>query len=172
MKTKQKVDTVINSFLIGIGILSIILAIFKYSDIKLIFIGIMFSYALINLIQFILTRSSKDYEGLYTFMASLAVGIFDLFINFSTQALSVSILSWTIMMSVIKFIKTDYYNDRKDKMYKFRILSLVLFIVIALLVSLSLNNSENVQVLIVGYFFLIHGILELIDPITKYLIGK
>ena len=173
MKTKQKVDMVINSFLIVIGILIVILASLRYNEVKTIFIGVMYAYALLNLIQFILTRKDKDYEGLYTFLASCAVGTIDLFYAFtSTKVLIISIMSWVIMMSVIKFIKTDYYNDRKDKMYKLRIATLLLFIIVGILVSLSLNYSTNVQVMVIGYFFLIHGILELIDPITKYLIGK
>lgn len=173
MKTKQKIDTVIDSFLVIIGIIIVFLSIFKYSDVKLIFISVMICYAILNLVQFILTRDSKDYEGLYTFLASLTVGIIDFFFNFdNTDVISVSIMSWVTMMAVIKFIKTDYYNDRKDRMWKFRVISLILFIVVGILASLSLNYNSNIQVMIIGYFFLIHGILELIDPITKYLIGK
>lgn len=173
MKAKQKVDMIINSFLIILGILIIILAAFRYSDIKPLFVSVMYIYAMLNLAQLLLTRKDKDYEGLYTFLASCTVGTIDLFYSFSsTKVIIISIMAWVIMMSVIKFIKTDYYNDRKDKMYKLRIATLLLFIITGILVSISLNYSSNVQVMIIGYFFLIHGILELIDPITKYLIGK
>ena len=75
-------------------------------------------------------------------------------------------------MTIIKFVKADYYNDRRDRMWKFRIVTLVLFVIVAILTSIALNYNSNVQVLVVGYFFLIHGILELTDPIVKYLIGK
>lgn len=173
MKTKQKVDTVINSFLILLAILIILLALLKYSNVKLVFLTVMFSYATLNLLQFILTKDSKDYEGLYTFLASVAVGIVDLYFSFdSANVLAISLMSWVTMMSVIKFIKTDYYNDRKDKMWKLRIVLLGLFMLIGIVTSISLNYSDNVRIMVLGYFFLIHGILELIDPITKYLIGK
>ena len=173
MKTKQKIDTIINSFLVIIGLLIVLLAVLKYSDVKTIFLVVMFSYALLNLLQFILTRTSKDYEGLYTFLASLAVGIIDIFFSFESEnVLAISLMSWVTMMSVIKFIKTDYYNDRKDKMWKLRIVLLALFMLIGIVTSISLNYSDNVRIMVLGYFFLIHGILELIDPITKYLIGK
>ena len=173
VKTKQKVDTIINSFLVVIGLLIIILAALKYSNVKTIFLIVMFSYAILNILQFILTKDSKDYEGLYTFLASLVVGIIDLFFSFdSANVLAISLMAWVTIMAVIKFIKTDYYNDRKDKMWKLRIILLILFIIIGIVTSISLNYSDNVRVMILGYFFLIHGILELIDPITKYLIGK
>ena len=173
MKTKQKIDTVINSFLVVIGLLIILAAVFKYSNVKIVFLSIMVSYALLNLLQFLLTKESKDYEGLYTFLASLAIGIIDIFYSFEADnVLAISLMSWVTIMSVIKFIKTDYYNDRKDKMWKLRVVLLCLFMVIGIVTSISLNYSDNVRVLILGYFFLIHGILELIDPITKYLMGK
>ena len=173
MKTKQKIDTVINSFLVVIGLLIILSAVFKYSNVKIVFLSVMFSYALLNLIQFILTKKSKDYEGLYTFLASISVGIVDIFFSFENDnVLAISLMSWVSIMSVIKFIKTDYYNDRKDKMWKLRIVLLLLFMLIGIVTSISLNYSDNVRVMVLGYFFLIYGILELIDPITKYLIGK
>lgn len=172
MKTKQKVDSIIDSFLVVIGILVIFAAIFKCSEVKLVFSGVMFAYAILNLVQFLLTKSSKDYEGLYTFLASLVVGISALYFEFNTNVLSICIMSWTTMMAIIKFIKTDYYNDRKDKMWKLRVITLVLFMMVGFLVSASLNYSQNVQVMVLGYFFFINGILELVDPITKYLIGK
>lgn len=172
MKTKQKVDIVINSFLIVIGIMLVAMAILGFNDVKIVFVGVMFSYAVLNLIQFILTKGSKDFEGLYTFLASLVVGGIAIYYSFSTKVLSILIMAWVIAMAVIKLIKTDYYNDRKDKMWKFKIVTLTLFVILGIMASLSLNYSTNVQVLIIGYFFFTHGILELFDPITKYLIQR
>ena len=173
MKAKQKIDTVINSFLIILGLLTIVAAILNVTDVKAVFLTMMFSYAIFNFFQFIFTKESKDYEGLYTCLASLAVAIVDIFFSFDDiNVLAISLMSWVTIMSVIKFIKTDYYNDRKDKMWKLRIVLLLLFMLIGIVTSISLNYSDNVRVMILGYFFLIHGILELIDPITKYLIGK
>lgn len=173
MKTKQKIDTVINTFLVILGLLIIVLAVLKYSNVKVVFLTVMFSYALLNLLQFLLTKKSKDYEGLYTCLASATVGLVDLYFSFDSEnVLAISLMSWVAMMSVIKFIKTDYYNDRKDRMWKLRIVLLVLFMLIGIVTSISFNYSDNIRIMVLGYFFLIHGILELIDPIAKYLIGK
>jgi uncharacterized membrane protein HdeD (DUF308 family) len=75
-------------------------------------------------------------------------------------------------MSIIKVIKADYYNDRRDRVWKFKMVSLCVFMVISVLTSVALNYNNNVQVLIIGYFFVINGILELSEPIVKYLLGK
>ena len=173
MKIKQKVDFAIDLALLIIGIVVIILGITGYKNVKLLLVIIFGIYALLNLMQFALTNKSKDFEGLYTFIASLILCGISYYINFNfVNNITVVILGWVGMMSVIKLIKTDYYNDRKDKMWKIRLFTLIVFIVAGVLTSISLNYSSNIQVLVIGYFFFIHGILELIDPLTKYLLGR
>ena len=173
MKEKQRVDFVIDSILILIGIINIFLGIVHFSNIKVLFVIIMFLYSIINLIQYILTKKNKDYEGLYTFFASLVIAVVSNFISFeSTNNITLLLLSWVIIMSVIKFIKTDYYNDRKDKMWKIRIFTLIAFMLLGVLTGVSFNFTNDVKVLVLGYFFFIHGLLELIDPLTKYVMSK
>ena len=173
MKTKQRVDFAIDLSLCLIGIINILLGIVGFTNVKLLLVIVFGLYAMINLLQYVLTNKSQDYEGLYTFLASLVLAIICFFIDLGkVNNLTIIVFAWVIMMSVIKFIKTDYYNDRKDKMWKIRIFTLITFITVGVLSAISLNYDKNTQVLVLGYFFFIHGILELIDPLTKYLIGK
>ena len=74
-------------------------------------------------------------------------------------------------MAIIKFIKTDYYNDRHDRMWKVKMFTLVIFILAGTFSSLAMLTIDN-KLLILGYYFFIHGVLEIIEPITKYLISK
>ena len=153
MKLKQKVDMIIDAILIVIGIVMLMLPTFRITDIKNLFFTIMILYAILNFIQFILTRKSKDYEGLYTMLISLGIGFVGLFFSFNNPfQLAASVLSWTTLMGIAKLIKTNYYNDRRDRMYKLRIFTLIAFMVL-------------------GFFFYTHGILELIDPLVKYLLS-
>ena len=174
MKTKQFIDILVEGFLLLFGLVITIMGIVGYSKIKVVFISALFVYAIFNYIQYRLTVKSKDMEGLYTALASLLVGIGDLYFPFSTNnlVLPISIMVWAILMSVIKVIKADYYNDRKDKVWKFKMVTLGVFMVISVITSVALNYNSNVQVLIIGYYFVINGILELSEPIVKYLLGK
>src|SRR5574344_1940767 len=140
MKIKQIVDLIANLSLTIIGIVVIILGIAGYSNVKLLFILVMFLYGSINLIQYLLTNKSHDYEGLYTFLASLAIGVLAIFLHFSnTNVISLLLLGWITIMAIIKFIKTDYYNDRHDRMWKAKIFTLIIFIIIGVLTCVSLN---------------------------------
>lgn len=172
MEYKQKVDSVVALILIAIGTMLILLPLYEINNIKWINIIIFSLYAIINLIQYILTKKSKDNEGLTTFIASITTLIIGLVIHAEENALNLSItlLVWIMLMSVIKLKKADYYHDRHDRMWKLNVFMLGLFILVGLLTCINLYFEPNVQVIIIGFFFLIHGILELFDPIVKTLI--
>ena len=173
MKTKQFIDIIIEGVLLLFGLIVIVLGIVGYTNIKVVFVSALFTYAIFNFIQYYLTRKSKDMEGLYTALASILIGIADLYFPFTNNVvLPVSIMIWAMLMSIIKVIKADYYNDRRDKVWKFKMVTLAVFMVISVLTSVALNYNSNVQVLIIGYYFVINGILELSEPIVKYLLGK
>lgn len=173
MKKKQIVDLVIDSILIVIGIVLLLFPMFNITNVKNLFFGIMCCYAILNLIQFILTRESKDYEGLYSTIISMAIGIVGLSFNFNDpKELAISVVTWTFLMAVAKLIKANYYNDLKDRMWKLRIFTLLAFIVLGVLTSINLYHSSDIQVLVLGFFFFTHGILETIDPLCKYLISR
>jgi hypothetical protein len=173
MKYKQKIDFIINTLLFAISLTIIILAITGYTNVKLLFVFVMLLYALFNMIIWLLTIKAKDYEGLYTFLGSIACGILAILVELNvTSNLSLLLLTWVGIMAVIKFIKTDYYNDRHDRMWQISIYNLICFTLTGVITSFCFNYSANVQILVLGFFFLINSILELMDPLTKYLISK
>lgn len=174
MKRKQKVDLTIAFLLIAIGIVLLACPLLKINNIKWSFITIMGLYSILNTIQFILTFKDKDFEGLFTAIASIVVLVVSLFFKVGTTPLSlaISLMLWIIFMALIKLKKTDYYDDRKDKMWKLRVYTLAIFVAIGLLTCINLYYDSEVQTLVIGYFFFIHGVLELMDPVVNYLIIK
>lgn len=173
MKYKQKVDTIASLALILIGTILLLLPLYKINSLKWINLIIYSAYSIINLIRFILTRKSKDYEGLYTFFASLAVAIFSIIFKSETSPLNLSLtlMIWIILMSLIKLKKADYYHDRRDRMWKINIFNLGMFVLCGLLTSINLYYEATVQIIVIGFFFMINGILEVFDPLVKTLIS-
>ena len=174
MNKKQKVELIIATFLIIFGSLVLIFPLFQFVKVKFIFISVLAVYGLLNLIKFILVRESKDYEGLFTTLASIVALIVVCFLDVDSVPwyLALSLFIWIIFMSLIKLKKADYYNDRKNKVWILEIVTLILFILSGLLTTINLYYENDIQVLVLGYFYLIHGILELVDPLTIYLTGK
>ncbi|MDE5889184.1 MAG: hypothetical protein K2H20_04100 [Bacilli bacterium] len=173
MKKKQKVDMGIAVFLILIGVILLILPLFNIDNIKWLNTGIFALYTILNSIQFILTKESKDYEGLHSALASVIVLIANIVITpiDSPKTLAMLLMAWIIFMSLAKLKKMDYYHDRRDRMWKIRAFNLSLFILAGVLASINLAYDGVVQVLVIGFFMLIHGILELFDPVVKTLIA-
>jgi uncharacterized membrane protein HdeD (DUF308 family) len=174
MKSKQKVDFIISLFLLMIGLILIILPIYTTPNIKIIIRLIFVSYAIINIVQYILTKKTKDSEGLHTFIVSLVVLICTyIFKDWSSipKLLAMTLMLWITLMALVKLKKVDYYHDRKDRMWKLKLLTLILFILTGIATSISLAYTSNVQTLIIGFFMVTHAILEMFEPIVKTLIS-
>ena len=117
MKKKQIVDLIASVFLIICGSILLLFPLFHFVKVKGIFLGVLGVYAVLNLIKFLLTSKSKDFEGLFTSIASIIVFIVALKLNISEVPwyLALCLLIWIILLSLIKLKKGDYYNDRKNK---------------------------------------------------------
>ena len=174
MKKKQIVDLITAASLIIVGSLLLICPPLKIINVKYVFIGVLAYYGLMNLTQFILTADSKDYEGLFTMFASIIVLVILGFLDVTSNPLNLALtlFLWIILMSVIKLKKTDYYHDRHKRIWILKIITLVLFIITGLLSVINLYYDATVQILVLGYFYFIHGILELVDPIINYLMDE
>lgn len=171
MKKKQKIDLSIAILLILIGIILTILPKFNLINIRIILFIVMMVYATLNMVQYVLTVESNDMEGLYTSILSYVVGILGLVFNLFDNLLQMVLLlfAWIILMSLIKLKKCDYYNDRHNKMWILKLITLSLFILTGVLTCINLYYTNDIQLIILGFFFYIHGILEMIDPIVIYL---
>ncbi len=174
MKKKQIVDLVTAIFLIICGGVLLVFPLFHFVSVKPIFMAILGVYGFLNLIQFLLTKEAKDYEGLFTTIASVIALIvaWRLDIAKTPWYLALTLFIWIIMMALIKMKKADYYNDRHDSIWILKIVTLMLFILTGLLATINLYYEADVQILVLGFFFLVHGMLELFDPLTNYLMMK
>ena len=173
MKEKQKVDFSVAFILLFIGIALTFIPLIVNIKISIIIRLLFASYAIINLVQYILTRKNKDYEGLFTFFISLITVVLTFFfdVNTSPNRLAMIMMFWVTLMSLIKFKKVDYYHDRRDRMWKLRVFTLFLFIIAGIAASMNLAHASSVQTIIIGFFMIIHGMLELFDPVVKTLIS-
>lgn len=174
MKRKQIVDLITAVTLIIVGSILLIFPLLKIINVKYIFMGVLSFYGVMNLIQYLLTTKSKDYEGLFTMIASIITLIILGLVNIEKNPLNLALtlFVWITLMSLIKLKKCDYYHDRHKKIYILRIITLILFVLTGLLCTINLYYEPQVQVLVLGFFYFIHGILELVDPITNYLISE
>lgn len=166
-------DTIIALISILIGVVVLVLPLIGLTDIKWISLSIFSIHTILGIFQFLLTYESKDYEGLHSALSSLVIVIAHFFFDPSSspRVLGIFLIAWILLMSLTKLKKADYYHDRKDRMWKYSASNLGLFIIAGLLTSINLAYGIESQIIVLGYFMLIHGILELYEPIVKTLIA-
>lgn len=171
MNPKQKVDICASILFLFVGIFLLLCPLVQVINIKTLFILTMVCYIIINFGKFLLTKENHDYEGLLSSIASLMVCSLAFLKKEldNPSTLAFLLFTWVILQSLIKLKKADYYHDRKSKYWVLEISLLIIFIITGILTSLNLNYSVEVKILVMGYFFFIHGILEFIDPVMIYL---
>ena len=167
MKFKQKVDFFSSISFILLGMVLLLLSLFSIKNIKLLNIIIFSFISIINIIRYILIRSSKDYEGLHIFIVSIISLVLAIVLDITNvKKLYYVIMFWVGFMSLTNLKKMDYYHDRKDNMWKIQTFIFGAFLLTGLLTCVNLAHSSSVQIIILGYFYLICGILKTIDPLV------
>lgn len=172
MNKKQLTPIVLAVLLMIIGVINLALPVLGIVNLKNTLLASFGLIALFNLVSFFITYKDKDLESILTFIVSLVImiliGLLDLKQNVN---IAVILMVWVAFISLVRLKKADYYNDRKNKAWIIQMISIAIFILTGLLTAVNLSYASKVQILILGYFFLINGILELVDPLILYL-GK
>ncbi len=143
----------------------------KEVDTTVLYAGIMFFYAILKLTEYFLTKEKGDYENLFIAFASIITSsiIFTLLArDIKTPMLvPVSLISWVAMLAILKLIKVDFLMDRKNKMWYVELIILILFVIIGILTSINLYHINEIQNMVLGFFFLLLGILEFLYPLVN-----
>lgn len=169
MKKKEKVNIIISSVLLLMSFIVLVLPSFKVLDIKLVMIIIYSCYTILKLLDFIINRKELDYESLFTSIISFIALLGTIFLKLNTKNIVLILMIWLGVMSLIKLKKADFYHDKKSNMWILRLFILNVFIITGIITAINLLHDSDVQILIIGYFFLINNILDTIDPIVNYL---
>ncbi len=172
MKQKQLVDLIVGLVLALYAAVILVLPTFNVTNMRVILLTTFLIYTIVNTIRFIILRETKDFEGLHYAITSLGVMVATLTIKSSTPyTVALLLFSWIALNSLAKLKKADYYHDRRDRMWKFGLLDLSIFLLAGILACINLAYSGDIQIIVLGFFLLVNGILEIFDPILKSLIA-
>ncbi len=174
MDRKNLINFVSACGIILIGIIVLLLPLFNILNVQLIFILIITLYGIFNLIKNLILINIKEFSGFSKAIACVVVlcALLFLEINDNPWNLALILFIWIILISLAKLKEADYYHDRKNKLWLINITNLILFIICGILTTLNLYCTNDVQILILGYFFLTNGILDLMLPLVNHLLGK
>lgn len=172
---KNKINLISSGVILLLGVLLFIFPWFNIEEPNNLLYLLFAIYAGVKLIEYILTRNGTDRENLYTAIACTLASIsgFKFHSYSSPMVLSLTLVSWVGIMSVIKLIKLDYYHDRKNGMFYVNLVSFSLFLLLGLLTSINLYFNATVEALMLAFFFVCNGLLSLSENGIRILVtGK
>lgn len=174
MDRRTFVEFITAWILILVSAVVMLLPVFDINNVKIVFISIIAIYGISHLFKNFTILESKEYSGFSTSLNSVVILVLMMFldINDSPWNLALLLFIWIILMSLTKLKESDYYHDRKNKLWKLNVFNLLLFILVGILTTINLYYTSDIQIIVLGFFFLIHGILELMDPLVAYIIEK
>lgn len=174
MERRTFVEFIVAWILILLGAITTILPIFSIINIRTVFIVNIALYGIIHLIKNLLILNAKEYSGFSAAIACVVILGTLLFLNILDNPLNLALVLfvWIILMSLIKLRECDYYHDHKNKLWTLNVINLILFILTGILAAINLYCTSDVQILVLGFFFLVNGILELMDPLVAYIFGS
>jgi uncharacterized membrane protein HdeD (DUF308 family) len=169
---RDKTNLIVSAILTLLGILMLVVPFLGYIEPNNLLYILFSIYACIKIIEVIITPKTNDYEDISTAIACTLAAIsgFKFASLDSAMVLSLTLASWVGIMSIIKLIKLDYYHDRENGMFYVNLITFSLFLLLGLLTSINLYFSQTVQILMLGFFFVINGLLNLAEDGIRILL--
>ena len=156
-------------FVLGVFILiGPVLQIQDFSFVYPLFFGI---YALAELIIFSLSYQRKEYTSFFSFLISFLLFILTFVFDLTSRPniIAFSLLLWILVNALVKLKRADYYHDKKSRMWTVEIVLLIIFFISGIMTSMNFAWGETAQILNLGYFVLICGILKIVELLILYL---
>ena len=163
-----------NLILIITSIMSLLLGIsfffsnyITFVDSNQIFYLIMLLYFGFEFANYILTRNVTGMHSLYISLACIIASLSGLkYMNEPTNmVISFTLIGWIIMMVIIKLIRIEDLRNKNNYSVFINIFTMSLFILLAFLVITNIYNGLSNTNLMLGFYFTVNGILNIIETL-------
>lgn len=117
--------------------------------------------------NYLLTRNLTGMNSLYISLSCLIASVSGLkYMNEpSNMVLSITLAGWMIIMVIIKLIKIEELRDKMNYSIFINIFTMSLFILLGFLVITNLYIGISNECLMLGFFFVTNGILNIIETL-------
>lgn len=164
--TKQnKLNLLSSVILILKGLIILLLPLFNINDPYIILSGALLVYFILKMGEYLFIRDEEYLEDLYTSLAAFTIFFIVMYIAKynNPMYLALTLFSFIGLKSIIKVIKLDFFHDREDNMFFVNLFTFITFIVIGIITTLYLYLGNEVTTIVLGFFFVINGLLNLME---------
>ena len=128
------------------------------------FVSGLLMFACVNLVKYIVVGKNPTSERVYMTVASASSGALNIvlggFFENQNMVLAISIMVFVLAITTVKLFTIDYYHDNKDAFFYIETMLLCLFLVVGVVISINLFNDSIIQTIMLGFLFIIIGILD------------
>lgn len=164
--TKTNISYIILSvFLICLGIFNLVYPYIGMEDLLFFTSMIFLLFAFVTLLCYLWSRKDGDYELLLLTITNIIVGVF-LYLCREKNIqviLGTAVLAFFVQAIAIKVRQILYLKKKEDDLFFPKLTIAVLLSVLTLLVVFNLYTGTTVQTMLFGYYFIVYGILWLLD---------
>lgn len=171
-KTKNIINIISSVSIVILGCLFFIVPrVSEMEPNKILFIAMLIYFG-IKISEYILTRKSRDSECIWVAIASFLAATAGLEYGeiASNILVSISLSVWILILTIVKLIKINEYRDAENNLMYLNIVTMSLFLLSGVLSVITIYQEVISINMILGYFFIIEGILhttEVAIPIAK-----
>lgn len=160
MKRDYKVQLVIDAVLILEGLIICLFPKISSLNANMVFYTMMTIYAGLELCEFIFIKDFK--EALYLFFASSVCAFSGFFLKEydPSVVLSLTLVVWVTMISVIKISSLEKIYEKKTNLFTIKLGSMSAVLTISLLVAINLYFRFSTLTYMLALLYLSYGILE------------
>ncbi len=133
-----------------------------------IFYVVMLIYFGIEFINYILTKKSTGMNSLYISLVSLIASVSGLLYGKTSTStvISITLGSWVVAMIVIKLIRIEELRSKLNPIVFINLFTLSMFILLSFLAVVNIYKEITNVCLMMGFFYIVYGILNLIENIA------
>lgn len=169
MKRYYAVQLVIDIVLIALGFIVYLFPHISSLNASMVFYTLMSIYAGLELCEFFIIGTF--HESLYLFFASAVCAFSGFFLKEYdvSMVLSITLVVWLLMLSIIKIISLEQIYEHKTNLFIIKLASTSAIILIGLLVSINIYYRISTIGYMLALLYLSYGFLELACDFLDYL---
>lgn len=170
MKRYYFVQLVIDIVIIFLGFIVCLFPSISEINANMVFYILMVIYAGLELCEYIISNRSVK-EGLYLFFASGTCAFSSFFLKeYSTHAvISITLVVWLLMITIIKMIHLENIGNRKSRLFIIKLTTMSINILIGLLISSNIFFQMSKVGYMLAILYISYGFLELTSDFTEFL---
>jgi len=136
--------------------------------------SLFYIYSFMIILTYFVERKEGDYELLFNALISVIAGTF-MFTNTtrtSSFILGTGLLIFTLLMLINKGYLIYKQKNKDNYLWVIKFIVAFLLAFLGVLVIINLFYEFSIQTLLIGYYFISIGIMQIIEPLVYYYIGE